>query len=116
VLPILLLIVLGLIEAGRAIWTQSTLDYAVQAAARCYALGAICSPSQAELVCDNSANTQQCAATKAPGLSFPDPASTFNATTPPCGKQVTASLQFDWLVPEILPYSTTLSASACFPI
>jgi Flp pilus assembly protein TadG len=106
VLPILLLCVLGLIEFARAIWTQATLDYAVQAAARCAAVDTI--------TCGTTAQTQQYAVTKAPGLALP--AATFMVTTQACGAQVTASLAFDFLVPALLPYSATLSAHACFPV
>jgi len=105
VLPILLLCVLGLIEFGRAIWTQATLNYAVQAAARCAAVDL--------LTCGTAAQTQQYAVTQAPGLSLP--ASDFAVTTHTCGVQVTASLPYAFLVPALLPYSPTLSASACFP-
>jgi Flp pilus assembly protein TadG len=106
ILPILLLCVLGLIEFGRAIWTQATLDYAVQAAARCAAVD--------PLTCGTAAQTQQYATTRAPGLSLP--AAVFTLTTAACGAQVTASLAFDFLVSALLPYSQTLSATACFPI
>ena len=106
VLPVLLLCVLGLVEFGRAIWTQATLDYAVQAAARCAAVD--------PLTCGSLAQTQQYATTKAPGLSLP--ASVFSVTTPACGVQVAASLAFDFLVPALLPYSQTLTATACFPV
>jgi Flp pilus assembly protein TadG len=111
VLPILLLCVLGLIEFARAIWTQATLDYAVQAAARCAAVDTV--------TCGTVANVQNYAAGRAPGLSFVDPGSTFAVMWPPqspCGALVTASLPFDFLVPALLPYSATLSARACFPV
>ena len=110
ILPILLLCVLGIIEFGRAIWTQATLDYAVQAAARCYALG----HGVALATCETTTQTQQYATTKAPGLTLP--AAVFTVTLPPCGAQVAASLAFDFLVPALLPYSQTLSATACFPV
>lgn len=106
ILPILLLCVLGLIEFGRAIWTQATLDHAVQAAARCAAIDPV--------TCGTVAQTQQYATTKAPGLTLP--ASVFTVTNPACGVQVAASLAFDFLVPELLPYSQTLNARACFPV
>jgi Flp pilus assembly protein TadG len=106
ILPILLVCVLGLIEFARAIWTQAALDYAVQAAARCAAVD--------PLTCGTVAQTQQYATTRAPGLSLP--ASAFTVTNPACGVQVAASLAFDFLVPELLPYSQTLNARACFPI
>ena len=119
ILPVLLLIVLGLIEAGRAVWTQSTLDYAVQAAARCHAIG----HTVVGATCETAAQTQQFAVDRAPGLSLS--VDIFNVTVEACdgvagsvqGAKVTVpSLPFDWLVPDLLPYSTTLSASACFPI
>ena len=106
ILPILLLCVLGLIEFARAIWTQATLDHAVQAAARCAAIDPV--------TCGTVAQTQQYATTKAPGLTLP--ASVFTVTNPACGVQVAASLAFDFLVPELLPYSQMLSARACFPV
>jgi Flp pilus assembly protein TadG len=107
VLPILLLCVLGLIEFARAIWTQATLDYAVQAAARCAAVDTN--------TCGTDVNIRNYAAGRAPGLWFTDPTSTFSVTRPSCGVQVTASLPFDFLVPALLPYSRTLTARACFP-
>ena len=106
VLPILLLCVLGLIEFGRAIWTQATLNYAVQAAARCAAVD--------KLTCGTAAQTQQYATTKAPGLALSTSSFTVNPQQA-CGVQVTASLAFDFLVSALLPYSQTLTASACFP-
>jgi Flp pilus assembly protein TadG len=107
ILPILLLCVLGLIEFARVIWTQTTLDYAVQAAARCAAIDSV--------TCGTDVAIQNYAASKAPGLSFSDPTSTFGVTRPLCGVQVTASLPFDFLLPGLLPYSQTLSARACYP-
>jgi Flp pilus assembly protein TadG len=106
ILPILLLCVLGLIEFGRVIWTKATLDYAVQAASRCAAVD--------QLTCGTVTETQEYAATKAPGLSVP--ASVFTVTTPSCGVQVAATLTFEFLVPALLPYSQTLTAAACFPV
>jgi Flp pilus assembly protein TadG len=111
ILPILLVCILGLIEFARAIWTQATLDYVVEAAARCAAVDTV--------TCGTAPNVQNYAAARAPGLSFLDPGSTFTVSWPPqspCGALVTASLQFDFLVPALLPYSARLSAHACFPV
>ncbi len=117
IFPILLLLVLGLIEVGRAIWTQTTLDYAVQAAARCAAV----SPNLCR-------DVPSYAARKAFGLNFNDPASVFvvssgscsvDANGIPTGAQVTASLPFDWLVPAFFPnppFPERLRARACFPV
>jgi len=108
ILTILLVCVLGLIEFARAVWTQATLDYVVEAAARCAAVDTV--------TCGTVENVQNYAAGRAPGLSFADPTSTFSVTRPSCGVQVTATLPFGFLVPALLPYSATLSASACFPV
>jgi Flp pilus assembly protein TadG len=108
ILPILLLCVLGLIEFARAIWTQASLDYAVQAAARCAAVDSI--------ACGTDVAIQNYAASKAPGLSFGAPTSTFAVARPSCGVQVTATLPFDFLLPALLPYSQTLHATACYPV
>ena len=109
VLPVLLLCLLGLIEFARVIWTQAALDYAVQAAARCAAIDALTCPLS------DPARVSGYAASKAPGLSFANPSATFAVSTQACGVEVTASLPFDFLLPALLPYSQTLSASACFP-
>lgn len=109
VAPVLLLFVLGLMEFARVIWTQAALDYAVQAAARCAAVDALTCPLS------NPAQVLTYAAGRAPGLSFADPAASFAVSAQACGVQVTASLPFDFLLSTLLPYSQTLSATACFP-
>lgn len=103
VFPILLLLTLGLIEFARIVWEQTTLDYAVQQAARCAAVDTI--------DCGTAAQVQQYLTTKTLGL----PVTNFSLTTPSCGTQVTAQLGFQFVVPRLLPYSQTLHASACFP-
>ena len=110
VVPALLLWLFGLIEFARLIWTQAALDYAVQAAARCAAVDNLTCPMS------NPHQVSNYAAGKAPGLSFADPAATFAVSTQACGVQVTASLSFDFLPSDLLPYSQTLRAAACFPL
>lgn len=116
VLPILLLCVLGLIEFGRAVWTQATLDYVVQTSARWAAV-------QCATSCPSPSTIQSRAASQSQGFgltvdesNFPSPDTGAACGAGITGVQVTASLPFDWLVPALLPYSTTLSASACFPV
>ncbi len=104
-LPLVLLCVLGLAEFGRALWTQATLDYAVQAAARCAAIDTN--------TCGSGAQTQQYAISMAPALSVT--ASQFTVTNPSCGMRVSTSLPFQFVVPALFPYSLTLTATACFP-
>ena len=103
ILPVLLLCILGLIELGRMVWTQATLDYAVEAAARCRAID--------QTHCPTEAATQQFAIDN---FMLPPDAS-FQVPLASCGYQATATLSFVSVVPELLPYSQTLTASACFP-
>ena len=106
VLPIILTFLFGLTEFGRAIWTKATLDYAVESAARCFAVNTT--------KCGTAAATQTYAATRPLGLGL---ASTdFTVTSPTCGKQVSASLAFQFAASGILPYVITLNSTACYPI
>jgi Flp pilus assembly protein TadG len=104
VLPVVMLFLFGLTEFGRAIWTQATLDYAVESAARCAAISATCA---------TTALTQTYAVSRSAGLTVLP--SVFTVTTPTCGKQVTATLPFQFAVPKLLPYVLTLTSSACYP-
>jgi Flp pilus assembly protein TadG len=100
-----MLLVLGLAEFGRVLWYQSTLDFAVQSAARCGAVN--------PTTCGTTTQIQQYAVSMAPGL--PVTTSNFAVTTPSCGVQVVASYTFQTVVPKLLPYTMNLAATACFP-
>jgi len=104
VLPAILLLTLGTIDVGQAMWTQSALNKAVQDAARC--------ASVTPATCGNNTQVQNYAVTRTWGLSVP--ASTFTFTTPTCGMKVAASYPFTPMTGYV-PMSFTLSASACFP-
>jgi len=106
VFPPMLLCMLGLAEFGRAIWTQATLDYAVQSAARCAAID--------QTDCGTATQIQQYAAGKAAGLLVAP--SNFAVSTQACGVTVTASLPYQFVVPALFPYALTLNAAACFPV
>jgi Flp pilus assembly protein TadG len=106
VLPALLLLVLGIIDAGRVIWTVTTLNHAVESAARCGAVDAV--------TCKSPTNIQAYAVTQAYGVAVN--ASAFTATTTSCGMNVVASLPFTFVVPWIGRSQITLSASACYPL
>lgn len=127
-LPFLLTMLLGIEEFGRALWTQSALQFAVEAAARCAAV----SPT----VCSDSTSTQTYASANVFGLSIPTSAftvtmntgtSTANGascgiTTTPAytaGVEVTASYTFQPVVDysTIIPISLdlTLNATSCHP-
>lgn len=103
--PVVLLCIFGLGEFGRAMWSQATLDYAVQAASRCAAID--------KINCATVAQTQQYAVTMAPGL--PVTSSLFTVVTASCGIKVSASMPFEFVAAALFPYSMTLTASACFP-
>jgi hypothetical protein len=102
-LPPLLLMILGVIEFGRALWLQNALDFSVAEAARCA-----------------SVNTTQCGTAEAiaafasarTGSGFDS--SMFSAATASCGHSVSASYPMALAIP-FAPISVTLTAQACFP-
>jgi Flp pilus assembly protein TadG len=104
-LPALILLLVGTMETGRLIWTQSVLHYAVEHAARCAAVDV-----------NNCATTTQ-VQHYAIAMASPVPvtAADFTVTTPACGSEVAASYPFKTVVPNLLPYTITLSAQSCFP-
>jgi Flp pilus assembly protein TadG len=126
VFPLLLLVLAALIDFGRWFWVQAALNYAVQAAARCAALG-------------SCTDVPGYAAQHAYGLSISNPAQVFTYTpsaacaTPPAGgtvagARVAASYAITlFLLPAgpimpappppggSAPGSLTLTASACYP-
>lgn len=109
VFPLFALCVFGLIEFGRAVWTQGTLNYAVQSASRC---GAIDKNN-----CATNAQIQAWASNSAPGLTI-DASQFLVDTTQTCGVKVSITLPFDFTVPvvaELLSQPITLIASSCFP-
>ena len=103
ILPVLLLVLLGIFELGRIAWTQSSLTFAVQEAARC--------ASVRPDLCGTSAATASYAAKRAAGLSIP--ASAFTLTTAPCGKQVRAEVDHRIILYPIFRAAPKLSAQHC---
>jgi Flp pilus assembly protein TadG len=106
VFPFLMLMIFGAIEAGWMLWTSSTLDFAVEEAARC---GAVDSNN-----CGTTSNIQAVAASKAMGLSMA--AGDFTVTTPACGKQVSATYVFNFLVPFGSNFTVSIPAQSCYPL
>jgi Flp pilus assembly protein TadG len=104
-LPTFLLFVFGVCEFGRALWTQTALQYAVEAGARCRALNI---PG-----CTTNSSTQTYAAGQAFALQIPS--SEFTVSSPSCGTQVSVSHAFDPIVPQLVPVSVTLTAKSCHP-
>ena len=106
ILPAFLLIIFGVFDAGQLFWTQSTLQLAVQEAARCASINTT--------TCGSTSAIQSFAASKAPGISVA--ASSFSVTSPACGNMVQISWPFSFAVAGLFPYSSiTLSAQSCYP-
>ena len=109
--PTFLLMFLGIVEFGRAMWMETTLQDAVEAAARC----AVVTPS----TCDTTADTQTYAAAQVIGFTAPSSDFTVSLSTT-CGSgvsgsQVSVSMPFNFVVPKLLPWAITLSAQSCHP-
>ena len=109
-LPVFLGFLLGIEEFGRALWTQTALQYAVEAAARCAAV----SPSEC-------ANVPAYAASQAFAMSIPSSSFTYTpnaicgVASLTSGAQVTASYVFPAAVPALIPVNVTLTAKSCHP-
>lgn len=103
VLPVLLIFFLGIMDTGRLLWTYATLYRACEAAARCAAIKAA--------NCTTFGATKSYAVTAAWGLNID--ASAFTVSNPACGMQVSVTYDFEFVFPW---QSTTLTATACYPL
>lgn len=103
ILPPLLLLMFGIFEIGRVLWTQNALNYSVEEAARCASIDT--------LTCDSTSAIQSYAASRS-GAKLT--ATVFSVTTPSCGNQVAASYPTVLDIP-FFDYSITLTARACYP-
>jgi Flp pilus assembly protein TadG len=105
-LPVFLSFILGVVEVGRLFWTQSTLQFAVQEAARCASIDTA--------ICGSTSAIQAYAVSKATNLNVA--ASAFSVTTSSCGNMVQISRPFDFIAADLFPVaSITLSAQSCYP-
>ncbi len=104
ILPVLLAFLLGCIEFGRLFWTQSELQYAVEAAARCITV--TCSATI------TGAGSGTYAADHVFGISVP-PGAVFSVTSPSpaCGNEVTVCFPFQFMVPALFPFTNTAPAT-----
>lgn len=105
VFPVFILMVLGIFEFSRALWTQSLLTYAVQTAARC---GAVDTTN-----CASTTATIAYAVQSSAPLTVPN--ADFTVAIQTCGNRVSVAFPFTFVVPELLPFNLTLSAQACYP-
>jgi len=111
VLPVFLLLLFSIIEGGLLFWTQSTLQFAVESAARCAAVNTT--------ICGTSSAIVNYAVSQAYGMTIPSSAFTVSN---PCGGggpqsyQVTASYVFSFIVAEVYPAGNiTLTATSRHP-
>jgi Flp pilus assembly protein TadG len=109
VVPMFLLLIFGIIDVSRLLWTYTTLTRATEAAARCGAVNVT--------ACGTSTAIASRAVTEAWGMTITS--SAFAVTTPACGVQVVGSYDFVWAIPALMmstPGGTlTLTARACYP-
>lgn len=110
VFPLLLLFIFGLIGFGQALWTQATLNYAVQTAARC-----LQTDTSGTTPCPSGSVAAYIAA-NAPGLdstkiTYPGPAQTCPANTSP----LSVTYPFTFTIPGVSIPMFNMSAQACFP-
>jgi Flp pilus assembly protein TadG len=105
-LPVFLVMFLGIIEFSRLLWTQSTLQHAVEAAARYAAIN--------DPTCSSPSQTQNYAAGEVFGQSVA--ASSFTLSCAACsGTQVAGQVSFVFVVSALFPYNITLNARSCYP-
>ena len=102
VMPAFLALVIGTITASILLYSNVSLQKAVEAAARCFSV----SSGQ----CGNVSAAQTYAQSQYHGVSSP----LFTASTPSCGHQVvgTVTLEIEAVVTNL---TLPLSATACFP-
>jgi Flp pilus assembly protein TadG len=115
-LPVLLLFVLGIADVGRLLWTQVTLDRAVETAARCSAVD--------KSKCLTIAQTQSYAAGQAQPLHGISSSNFTVCSDASCsGSCVSASYVFNFIVPWNVmdraaagPGTLTLTSESCYPL
>jgi len=109
------LFLLGVVEFARLYWTNSELQYAAEAAARCATVN--CCASGPASCGGSTGNTgvQNFAAGQLLGMSIPSgDLSNFQVTGASCGNQVSFDFTFNFIVGPIIPNAAiTLSATAC---
>ncbi len=105
ILPLLFIFVFGIIEAGRMMWVQHTLQEATDAAARCAAINTV--------ICPDAAAVTAYAAEQAVGIGVD--AADFSHTSEACGEKVAISYHYISVVAALVPFDINLDASACHP-
>jgi Flp pilus assembly protein TadG len=101
-----LMLIFGIVDIARVLWTLGSLHYAAESAARCASVNTT--------TCGSTSAIQTYALNKYYGedLGGTNPF-TYSATG--CGNTVTASYTYSLVIPLAGTYSIPLSATACFP-
>jgi len=102
VLPAIAMLLVGTLFTGLVVHAASSLNNAVEQAARCYAVNA----SQ----CGSAATVQAYALSRYNGMSQP----TFTVSTPSCGHKVSGAVTIAFDV-AATSWNVPLSATACYP-
>jgi Flp pilus assembly protein TadG len=105
VFPVLMMLVIGIIELGGMAWAQAALSFAVQETARCVSVR----PD----LCGKPPDIVRYAAAQAPGLDIAP--NTLQVKPAPCGQEITATLNYRFLVSPWGMPAATLTARACEP-
>ena len=104
-LPILVGLVFGSVELSRYLGAQNDLQYAVEYASRCAAVD--------QIKCGTASGTQAYAASMASqsGINPND----FTVATQSCGYNVSVNYTMTSVIPGLLPFNPSISASSCHP-
>lgn len=113
VMPLFFALLLGVVNVSLVLWTQASLYFAAQAAARCASANpTICGKPADQTRVEDFAMSQYF------GQSLPDAPRlfTYNLVQPGCGHRVEARYAYPLSLPFYdPPPRLSLSASACFP-
>lgn len=111
----LFLFLLGVMDFARLYWTQSELQFAAEATARCATVNCCASSPSSCGGASGTAGLQQFAANQLLGLGAgSNDLSNFSLASQACGNQVSFNYTFDFIIGSLIQNSgLTLSGSAC---
>jgi hypothetical protein len=103
--PVFIMLVVGIMEGGRLLWTQLGLQHGAEMAARCSAVN--------KTLCGSISAVQEYASQRSLGVN--PPTSAFSVETPPCGIQVKANFTYEFISYYFGAPSIALTAQSCVP-
>lgn len=116
--PVFIVLFLGIVEFGRLLWMQSSLQQAVEAGARCAAVsGCTVNPADYAAAQMFALNVSSSIFQVKLGANCAIYDPHVDPNNPPIisGDLVKASLPFKFMVPTLFPWTITLSAQSCRP-